>query len=242
MLEGLYAAAAGLEAQQTQLNALSSDVANENTPGYQSVQVGFRDLLYTTDNDAPSTAIVGAGASASPLGYDQTQGAVETTNNPLDVALSGPGYLEVRQPSGTLGLTRNGTLQLNAAGQLTTSVGMPLSPPITVPRGTQPAQVKISTDGTVSVGGQVLGKLSIVDVTAPDKLLPQGNSVFAATAASGPPRVVPTTTVTQGALTQSNVNLSADLTELMTTERTYSMASKAIQFQAQLGQIASTIK
>jgi flagellar basal-body rod protein FlgG len=242
MLEGLYAAAAGMEAQQAQLSAISNDVANTDTPGYESEQVGFRDLLYGSDDDDPSTAIVGAGSAVSTLGFDQTQGAVKQTGNPLDVALSGPGFLEVRQSDGTVGLTRNGTLELNAAGQLTTSLGMRLAPPITVPAGTKAADISIASDGTVSAGGRRLGQLSVVRVTAPDKLLPQGNSVFAPTAASGPLQKATATTVTQGALTQSNVDLSSDLTQMMSTEQAYDMSSKAIQFESQLGQIAATIK
>ena len=52
MLEGLYSAAAGMEAQQTQLDAISNDIANSDTPGYQSTEIGFHDLLYSSDNDA----------------------------------------------------------------------------------------------------------------------------------------------------------------------------------------------
>lgn len=242
MLEGMYAAAAGMEAQQAQLDAISNDVANADTPGYQAEQVGFRDLLYGTDDDEPSTAIVGSGAAASTIGYDQTQGSTETTNNPLDVALNGPGYIEVRQADGTVGLTRNGTLQLNSTGQLTTSLGMPVQPAITVPSGTKASDISIGSDGTVSANGQTLGKLSIVTVTAPDKLLPQGNSVFAVTAGSGPLQAATGTTVQQGALTQSNVDMSTELTQMEITEQAYDMSSKAIQFQSQMGQIAAEIK
>jgi flagellar basal-body rod protein FlgG len=242
MLEGMFAAAAGMEAQQAQLDAISNDVANANTPGYQAEEVGFRDLLYGTGDDAPSDALVGAGAAASTLGWDQSQGAVTPTGNPLDVALTGPGYLEVRQPDGTVGLTRNGTLAIDPAGRLTTSLGMPIQPPVTVPAGTPPADVHIAADGTVSVAGRSYGQITVVTVPAPDKLLPQGNSVLAPGAASGALRRVTTTALQQGALTQSNVDLSADITEMMGTEQAYGMASKAIAFEAQMGQIAATIK
>jgi flagellar basal-body rod protein FlgG len=242
MLEGMYAAAAGMEAQQAQLDAISNDIANTDTPGYQAEQVGFRDLLYSTDDDDPSTAIVGAGAALTTLGYDQTQGAIEQTHNPLDVALSGPGYLEVRQADGTIGLTRNGTLQLNSAGQLTTTTGLRMVPPITVPAGTRPADVQIAANGTVSANGRTLGRLSIVSVTAPDQLVPQGGGVFSPSAATGPLTRSTATTLTQGALTQSNVDMSTEMTQMMTTEQAYDMASKAIQFESQMGQIAATIK
>ncbi len=104
MLEGLYSAGAGMETAQNQLDAVSNNIANEDTPGYQSELLGFHDLLYTTDNDDPSSAIVGAGSGTDTIGYSQTQGSLQQTGNPLDVAINGPGYFQVRQPDGTTGL------------------------------------------------------------------------------------------------------------------------------------------
>lgn len=242
MLEGLYSAAAGMEAQQTQLDAISNDIANADTPGYQSEQIGFQDLLYSTENDLPSSAIVGSGAAASTVGFGQAQGALQQTGNPLDLAIEGNGYFQVRLPNGTTGLTRNGTFQFNARGQITTSTGMELVPPIAVPKGTRPGAISVGPDGTVSVGTRRLGRLRLVEVPAPDKLLPQGNSTFVATAASGAPRQVRGLTVQQGYLEQSNVDMNVEMTSMMSTQQAYAMASKAIQYEGQLGQIAATLK
>ena len=242
MLAGLYSAGAGMESSQSQLDAVSNNIANENTPGYQSEIVGFHDLLYTTDNDAPSSAIVGAGSATDTLGFSQLQGSLQQTGNPLDVALDGPGYFQVRQPDGTIGLTRNGTLQLNAQGQITTSQGMELVPPITVPKGTQPSQIAIAPDGTVSVNNQRVGRIRIVDVPAPDKLLPRGNSVYSASAASGPISLARGVTAQQGFLEQSNVDLNVEISQMMTAQQSYEMGSRAVQMEAQLGQIAATLK
>src|SRR5947209_18236692 len=143
MLEGLYSAAAGMEAQQHQLEAVSNDIANVSTPGYQAAQVGFHDLLYSSGGASSGSSVAtGAGAASSIVGRSQTQGALQNTGQPLDVAIIGPGFLQVRRPDGTIGLTRNGTLQLNSAGQLTNELGMAVQPPITVPRGTQPNDIK----------------------------------------------------------------------------------------------------
>src|SRR5579859_5125328 len=103
-----------MEAQQMQLDAIANDVANADTPGYQASEIGFHDLLYTAANDPGSTATVGSGAGASTIGYSQAPGQVQQTGNPLDVAIAGNAYIEVKQPNGTIGLTRNGTLQTNA--------------------------------------------------------------------------------------------------------------------------------
>ncbi len=242
MLEGLYSAGAGMEAAQNQLDAISNNIANENTPGYQSEVVGFHDLLYTTDNDDPSNATVGAGSATDTLGFNQTQGSLQQTGNPLDLALNGPGYLQVRQPNGTTALTRNGTMELNSRGQITTSLGMELVPPITVPKGTQPSQISIASNGTVTVSGTKIGQISIVQVTAPDKLLPQGGSVYATTAASGPAQKAKGVTLQQGFLEQSNVDLDTEISNMETAEQSYNMGSRAVQMEAQLGQIAATLK
>jgi len=242
MLEGLYSAGAGMETAQTELDATSNNIANEDTPGYQAELVGFHDLLYTTDDDDPSSAIVGAGSAANTVGFSQVQGSMQQTGNPLDLAISGNGYFEVRQANGTVGLTRNGTFQLNSRGQITTNLGMELVPPITVPKGTTASQISISTNGTVSVNKQKIGQIQIVNVTAPNQLLPQGNSVYSATAASGPIKAATGTTVQQGYLEASNVDLDVEITNMEQAEQAYDMGSKAIQFEAQFGEIAATLK
>jgi flagellar basal-body rod protein FlgG len=242
MLEGLYSAGAGMESAQTQLDAISNNIANEDTPGYQAQVVGFQDLLYNTDDDDPSNALVGAGSSATTVGFDQDQGSIEQTKQPLDVAINGPGYIQVRQADGKTGLTRNGTLELSGTGQITTSLGMGLVPPITVPKGTQASQIQITSDGTVNVSNKKIGQIQVVQVAAPDKLLPQGDGVYGLTTASGAATVAKGTTLQQGYLEQSNVDLDTEVSDMQTAEQAYDMGSKAVQMEAQLGQIAATLK
>ena len=242
MLAGLYSAGAGMEAAQNQLDAVSNNIANEDTPGYQSEILGFHDLLYTTDDAEPSNAMVGAGSTTDTLGFSQAQGSVQQTGSPLDLALNGSGYFQVRQANGTIGLTRNGTFEVNSRGQITSSQGMELVPPITLPKGTQPSQVSIASNGTVTVSGKKVGQIKAVEVTAPDKLLPQGNSVYATTTASGPPQAAKGVTMQQGYLEQSNVDINTEVSDMMTAEQSYDMGSRAVQMEAQLGQIAATLK
>jgi len=242
MLEGLYSAAAGMETAQTQLDTVSNNIANEDTPGYQAQLLGFSDLLYTTDDDDPSTAIVGSGSAAQTIGYSQVQGSLQQTGNPLDLGLNGDGYFEVRQANGTIGLTRNGTFQTNAQGQITTNLGMELVPPITLPKGTSPSQISIASNGTVTVAGRKLGQIQVVNVSAPDKLLPQGNSVYSATAASGPITAAKGVSIQQGFLEQSNVDMDTEVANMEEAEQAYDMGSRAISFEAQFGQIAATLK
>jgi flagellar basal-body rod protein FlgG len=176
------------------------------------------------------------------IGRSQVQGAIQPTGQPLDVAIVGQGYLEVRRPDGTIGLTRNGTLHVNAQGQLSTSLGMPLQPPITIPHGIAADHVVISADGTVRAGTRQLGKISVVTVPAPDRLLADGDSVFSATAASGAIGKAPGATLQQGSIEASNVDLAAAMGDMIAAQQGYSMASKAIQSQDQMLQIANQIK
>jgi flagellar basal-body rod protein FlgG len=241
MLEGLYSAASGMEAQQQQFDAISSDMANVDTPGYQSTVLGFHDLLYSSGNYGSNVA-TGAGAAAEVVGRDQTQGAIEQTGQPLDVAIEGQGYIEVRRPDGTIGLTRNGSLQLNDKRQLTTQQGMMVQPPITIPASIPTDQLKIQSDGTLLAGSQRLGKISLVTVPAPAGLVADGDGVFSATAASGAIKTAKGAAVQQGALEGSNVDMGDEMSKMMAAQQQYAMGSQAIQYQAQMLQIANEIK
>lgn len=243
MLEGLYSAASGMAAQQTRLDAITNDLSNVSTTGYQSTIVGFNDLLYSSGGaSSGSTVATGAGAAAQVIGRSQLQGAIQDTGLPLDVAIEGEGYLEVRRPDGTIGLTRNGSLQTDAAGRVTTKDGLLLQPPITIPSGVSLKDVTIDSDGTVHAGARRLGTMTIVTVAAPDRLLADGDSLFSATAASGPIRPATGSTLRQGALEGSNVDIADAMVDMMDAQRSYSLASKAIQFQDQVLQIANQVK
>ena len=241
MLEGLYSAASGMEAQQNQFDAISNDMANLDTPGYQSTVVGFHDLLYS-NGAYGSTVPTGAGSASAIVGRDQSQGAINETKRQLDVAVQGRGYLEVRRPDGSIGLTRNGRLELNAKRQLTNQEGMLVQPPITIPVGVSTDEVAIASNGTVQAAGKTIGKLALVDVPAPDGLVADGDSVFSATAASGAIRTAKNATLQQGALEGSNVDMGAEMAKMMTAQKEYEMSSQAVQYQSQMLQIANQIK
>jgi flagellar basal-body rod protein FlgG len=240
MLEGLYAAASGMEAQQQQFDAISNDMANVDTPGYQGQIVGFHDLLYSSSGSGNTAT--GAGSAASVIGRSQTQGAIQQTGRPLDVAIQGNGYLEVHRSDGTIGLTRNGTLEMNSQGQLTDQEGNLLQPPVTIPNGVDLSNVKIASNGTVSANGKQLGKIQLATVPSPDNLTPVGDSMFTANAASGGISAASGATLQQGALEGSNVDMGQAMATMVTAQQSYSMASNAVQDQDQMLQIANEIK
>lgn len=244
MLEGLYSAAAGMAAQQERIDGVANDLANASTTGYKHVRIGFRDLLYSSEGpSAGPTVRAGAGAAAAIVGRGQEQGPLQQTGNPLDLAIEGPGWFEVRRADGSQALTRDGSLRLDANGRLTTADGDLIQPPIQVPAGTSPSDVSIAADGTVRVGvGAPLGRIRLVDVPAPDGLQPLGSNLFAATTASGATQPAQGAALHQGALEGSNVDVGDAMVELMDAQRTFELASKAIQMQDQMLEVADQVK
>jgi flagellar basal-body rod protein FlgG len=242
MLEGLYAAAAGMSAQQQQMDAIGNDLANASTTGYKSERVGFRDLLYSQVEEAGTATTSGDGAAAQMIGRDQVQGAVEETGNPLDLAVQGEGYFQVKRADGSTGLTRDGALSIDSTGELTTADGSRLEPPVKLPRGATASEISIASDGTVLAGGHPAGKIALVSVPAPDKLLADGTGQFSVTKASGAASPAHDCTLRQGALEGSNVNVAQEMTTMMTTQRSYQMASSAIQTQDQMMSIANQLR
>jgi flagellar basal-body rod protein FlgG len=244
MLEGLNIAAAGMAAQQQKLDAVSNDLANANTTGYKHDRVGFRDLVYTQAQRSSAQGVrTGAGAAAVDLGRGFSQGVLQQTGQPLDVALEGEGFLQIQLPDGRTGLTRDGNLRRDPQGRLTTSTGALLSPPVAIPAEVPLNRVSIATDGTVSAAGRIVGRLSIVSVRNPQGLDSVGDNAFVPTAASGRATAAPAATrLTQGALEASNVDVSDAMVAMIEAQRSFQLASKAIQTADQMMEIANGVK
>jgi flagellar basal-body rod protein FlgG len=241
MLEGLYSAAAGMAAQQLQLDAVSNDLANLSTDGYKSERVAFGDLLYNKVDVAGTETGTGAGAEATVLGRSETQGALKETGNPLDLAIEGDGFFMVTRANGTTALTRDGALALDAAGALVDAQGNRLSPPIKLPAGVTAGDLRIGSDGTVSADGKKLGQIKLVTVTAPDHLDAEGNGLLVPGAASGAPHPAGGR-IHQGALEDSNVDAGKDMATMMSAERAFQMSSTAIQTESQMMAIANQLR
>jgi flagellar basal-body rod protein FlgG len=242
MLEGLYSAAAGMTAQQQRMDTLANDVANVNTNGYKRTRVAFRDLLYVEDRSGNVRS--GAGAAVTTTGRGFAQGNLRTTSQPLDVGIEGAGFLRVRREDGSEALTRDGSLRLDPQGRLTTQRGELLQPAITVPAGTDPADVQISADGAVSANARPLGRIELVTVRATEGLRSLGDNLFAATPESGPATAAGAGAgrLAQGTLETSNVDIADAMTDIMDAQRSFQLASKAVQMQDQILQIANQVK
>jgi flagellar basal-body rod protein FlgG len=238
MLNGLYSAAAGMAAQQQRMDALANDIVNINTTGYKQARLGFRDLLYNRERSVQ----VGAGAAILDLGRNLAQGALKQVDDPLSVAIDGPGFFQVRRPDGSLALTRAGDFRLDSQGSLVTGSGFRVAPPITVPTGVAAGDVKIAADGTVSAGGRALGRLVVVQVPAPSQLEAAGSNVFVPNARSGAPRPQPSAAVRQGFVEMSNVDFADAMVDVLDAQRAFEMSSRTIRTQDQLMEIANGIR
>jgi flagellar basal-body rod protein FlgG len=241
MLEGLYSAAAGMEAQQEALNSISNDLANVSTSGYKSERVAFSDLLYNPIKIAGSETTAGAGASAKVIGRSEAQGTIQETGNPLDLAIEGEGYFLLTRANGQKALTRDGTFGVDANGAIVNAEGNQLSPPIKLPAGVGASEVSIGPDGTVTAGERKLGQIKLVTVTSPEHLLADGGGEFSVTKNSGEPHPA-TGKIHQGALEASNVNIASTMAQMVSTQRNYQLTSTAIQDESQMMSIANQLR
>ena len=241
MLQGLYAASSGMEAQQNQFNAISNDLANLNTPGYQATEVGFQDLLYSGAGSASGSSLAtGAGASSAIVGRSQAQGALDTTGNPLDVAISA----RATSRSAVRRQHRPDPQRHAAdrrAGPDHRRAGQPARPRSSSPgrhAGRRDDRCQRQHDRQGPEAGQACDRHR----ARPDQLQADGDSLFSVTAGSGAARPATGATVQQGALEASNVNVSQVMSTMIASERSYQMASQAVQYQSQMLEIAATLK
>ena len=253
MINSLWISKTGMEAQQTQLDVVSHNLANVSTNGFKRSTAVFEDLMYqnlrqvgsnTTDQSQLPTGLqLGLGVRTVATARSFAQGSLQQSGNNLDVAVKGNGFFQVTQADGTLAYTRDGSFQVNANGQMVTNNGLPVGNGITIPPNAQ--SVSIGADGIVSVvlpasaTPQQVGTIALVNFINPAGLEPRGQNLYTETAASGTPQAgTPGTnglgTVMQGFVETSNVNVVQELVGMIQTQRAYEMNSKAIQTSDQM--------
>jgi flagellar basal-body rod protein FlgG len=253
MIRSLWISKTGMEAQQTQLDTISNNLANVSTNGYKRGHAVFEDLIYQNLRQAgansseqtqlPTGLQVGLGVRPVATARIFSQGNLQQTTNNLDVAIKGQGFFEIQMPDGTNAYTRDGSFQVDSQGRLVTNNGYPVQPGITIPATAQ--SVTIGADGTVSVTlpgqstAQSVGTLQIASFVNPAGLDPKGQNLFAETAASGTantgaPGSNGLGTLQQGFVETSNVNVVEELISMIQTQRAYELNSKAIQTSDQM--------
>ncbi len=247
-MRSLDIAATGMQAQQTNVEVISNNIANMTTTGFKRRRAEFQDLMYqnlrrvgsnSSDSGSvvPSGAQIGLGVKTAAIYRINEQGNLQQTSNSLDVAISGNGYFQVTLPSGDTAYTRDGTFALSPEGQIVTSDGYVVQPGITIPSNAtnvainSAGQVQVTLDGQTAP--QTVGTLQLAAFPNDAGLDAQGDNLFLQSAASGNP-VTGTPgapgfgTVQQGFIETSNVNVVTEITDLITAQRAYEMNSKVI--------------
>jgi flagellar basal-body rod protein FlgG len=253
MIRSLWISKTGLDAQQTQMDVISNNLANVSTNGFKRSRAVFEDLLYQTirqpgaqssqQTQIPSGLQIGTGVRPVAAERIHTQGNLQQTGNSLDVAIQGAGFFQVLLPDGTTGYTRDGSFQRDSQGQLVTANGFTVQPAITIPANS--SSVTIGSDGIISVlqAGSAapvqVGSLQLATFINPSGLQSMGGNIYQETASSGTPSTnVPGTNGTgmlnQNYLETSNVNVVEEMVNMIQTQRAYEINSKSITTSDQM--------
>ncbi|HEX4122746.1 MAG TPA: flagellar basal-body rod protein FlgG [Verrucomicrobiae bacterium] len=259
MLRALYSSAAGMEAQQLNLDVISNNLANVNTAGFKKSKIEFQDLLYDTTaapganegngNLLPTGIAVGHGSRVVATSKIFTEGELTQTGERLDVAIQGDGFFQVQMPDGTLAYTRDGALKTSSNGEIVTSDGLPVQggwEPI--PVGT--TSVTISADGEVTTNGANGPSNFQVQLTRfanPAGLQAVGRNLYVETLASGTPETgTPNQagfgSLQQGFLEMSNVKVVEEMVNMIVAQRAYEVNSKAVQAADEMMQLSDNLR
>ena len=260
MIKSLYSAATGMNAQQTNLDNISNNIANANTTGFKRSRVEFQDLVYETlrgtaptaqGTTVPAELQIGGGTKPVATVRNFEAGSEQNTGNPLDMAIRGDGFFQVLMPDGTRSYSRDGSWKTSPDGQIVNSDGLPLEPPITIPQDA--TAVTVQSDGKVLVTTSTattpteVGTIELARFVNPAGLSNLGGNLYKQTVASGDPIVAQagldgTGTLDQGYLETSNVKIVDEMIALITTQRAYELNSKSVQTADNMISIASNLK
>jgi flagellar basal-body rod protein FlgG len=246
MLRAFSTAATGMSAQQRMVDNVANNLANINTVGFKRSQVNFQDLLYWKIREAgrevasgvtaPSGLELGSGVRIASTNRVFTMGQLQSTGRSLDVAIQGDGFIEVVNANGESRYTRDGTLQMDADGQLVTAAGLTVGSGITIPSDF--VSIDVAKDGTVNVqtasGNQVAGTIELVRFPNPAGLSAEGGNLYKATEASGSaiagiPGQDGLGTLLSGHLEKSNVEMVSELVDMISAQRAYEINSRCIR-------------
>jgi len=249
MIRAFNTAATGMTAQQFQLDNTANNLANLNTTGFKRNEVAFQDLLYLnllqpgTEQfqgvPLPTGLQVGSGVRVANNSKVFSEGTLNNTANPLDLAIQGDGFFQVTVTDGTTRYTRDGSFRLNANNQLVSSDGYVLTPNITIPPDAK--SIAVGPDGTVTVvtatsptTSTSVGQITLARFPNPAGLSAEGHNLYNQTAASGQPIVATpgqngAGTIQEGFLEGSNVNVVQELVNLILAQRGYEFNTRAVR-------------
>ena len=244
------------------MDVVAHNIANVNTYGNKKVRAEFQDLIYQTLRDAGGTSgngtqypqglQIGLGTRVAATNRIFTQGALQTTDRPTDVAIQGEGFFQIQMPDGTTAYTRDGSFKLDSNRRMVTSDGFLLIPNITIDENATLDSIVISSDGRVSdtpAGGEQgeVGQITIVRLLNPEGLYAYGKNLFLETAASGAPiESEPgqdgAGVLTQGTLEMSGVQIVEEMVNMIVAQRAYESNSKSVTTSDSMLEIANQLK
>jgi flagellar basal-body rod protein FlgG len=261
-MRSMNIAATGMLAQQLNVEVISNNIANLNTTGFKRQRAEFQDLIYQTERRAgaastdsgtivPAGVQIGVGVKAAAVYRINEQGNVTKTDNALDVAIQGRGFFQVRMPDGTTSYTRAGSFQLSPEGEIVTADGLVVEPGITLPQDTVAITVNASGQVQAQIPGQqtpqTVGQIELATFGNEAGLENIGDNLLTETAASGAPQKGAPGSLgfgklQQGFLETSNVNVVAEITNLITAQRAYEMNSKVIQVSDEMSRTLTNFR
>lgn len=260
MIRSLWISKTGLEAQQTQMDVITNNLANVSTNGFKRSRAVFEDMLYqnlrqagaqsSQQSQIPSGLQIGTGVRPVAAERVHTQGNLQQTGNALDVAIQGAGFFQVLLPDGTTGYTRDGSFMTDNQGQIVTANGYVVQPAITIPANA--TSVTIGMDGVVSItqpgvaAAVQVGSMQLATFINPSGLESMGQNLYLETGSSGTPSTNVPGSNGAGSLSQryvetSNVNVVEELVSMIQTQRAYEINSKAITTSDQMLQRLSQL-
>ncbi|QHI96466.1 flagellar basal-body rod protein FlgG (plasmid) [Aristophania vespae] len=262
MLRSLDIAATGMQAQTTNVETISHNMANMTTTGYKRRRAEFQDLIYqdlrrvgTMSSDTgyrvPAGAQIGLGVRTAAIYRINEQGSLSQTGNALDLAIEGRGYFRILLPSGEYAYTRDGTFSLSQDGSIVTADGYPLVPNIAVPNNAENITIDQSGQVQYTLAGQpdaqVAGQIQLTTFQNENGLAAMGQNLFTETTSSGDPingnpQSVGFGSVRQGFVEESAVNAVTEITNLITAQRAYEMNSKTITASDQMLQTLTSLR
>ena len=261
-MRALSIGATGMQAQQTNVEVISHNIANINTTGFQRRRAEFQDLLYqnqrrvgSPSSDAgtvvPVGVQIGLGVKTAAVYRIGEQGNLTLTENPLDIAINGEGYYQITLPNGQTSFTRAGSFQLSNTGQIVTVDGYVVQPGLTVPNNALNININPNGEVLVNIEGQLqqqnIGQLTLARFPNEAGLLALGDNLYTETPASGAAQTANPGTdgfgsIQQGFLETSNVNAVEEITNLISAQRAYELNSKIIETADQMLQQASNLR
>lgn len=261
MIKALNTAATGMQAQQTNMDVISNNLANVNTVGFKKSRAEFEELMYQTIKEpgaatglnsiSPTGVQVGLGVKTSAIQKNFEEGVPQVTNRPLDMQISGEGFFALQLPNGQVGYTRDGSFRKDANGRLTDKNGNALLPEITIPPNV--SGISVSPDGKIEVrvSGtneiQSIGQVELTNFINPIGLRALGGNIYLPSNASGAPVQGPAGVgglgnIEQGQLESSNVNIVDEMVNMITAQRAYETNSKSVQAADQMLQAINNLR